>query len=78
MRRSLPPVPAGTNAEQRKGGERVTQQDEQAREIEALRDCLSKLSEASLRINENLDLDTVWGGSLTARSLKGAAWRHHL
>ncbi len=51
----------------------MTQQDEQAREIEALRDRLSKLSEASLRINENLDLDAVLGGVLdSARSLTGA------
>ena len=33
--------------------------DEHGLEMEALRDRLSRLSEASLRINESLDLDTV-------------------
>ena len=35
----------------------MTQQDERDREIAALRDRLSRLSEASLRINESLHLD---------------------
>ena len=34
------------------------------REIEALRERLSRLSEASLRINESLDLDSVLQGVL--------------
>ena len=38
--------------------------DELARENEALRDRLSKLSEASLRINENLEFETVLQGIL--------------
>ncbi len=39
-------------------------------EVEALRDRLSRLSEASLRINQSLDLDTVLEGVLdSARSL---------
>ena len=33
--------------------------DQRDREIEALRERLSRLSEASLRINESLDFDTV-------------------
>ena len=36
--------------------------DDRDQQIEALRNRLSKLSEASLRINESLDLDTVWLG----------------
>ena len=37
-----------------------------ARENEALRQRLSRLSEASLRINESLDFGTVLRGSWTA------------
>ena len=37
--------------------------DELEREIAALRDRLSRLSEASLRINESLDFETVFAGS---------------
>ena len=49
--------------------------DERDREIEALRDRLSRLSEASLRINESLDLDTVLQGVLdSARSLTDARY----
>ena len=45
------------------------------REIEALQDRLSRLSEASLRINESLDLDSVLQGVLdSARSLTGARY----
>ena len=45
-------------------------------EIAALRDRLSRLSEASLRINESLDLDTVLQGVLdSACSLSGAPLR---
>ena len=44
-------------------------------EIETLRDRLSKLSEASLRINESLDFDTVLAGVLaSACSLTGARY----
>ena len=44
-------------------------------EIQGLRDRLSRLSEASLRINESLDLDTVLQGVLdSARSLTGASY----
>ncbi len=47
--------------------------DKQDREIQALRARLSKLSEASLRINESLDFDTVIQGVLdSARALTGA------
>ena len=45
------------------------------REVEALRERLSRLSEASLRINESLEFDTVLQGVLdSARPLAGA-WR---
>ena len=45
------------------------------REIEALRERLSRLSEASLRINESLDLNSVLQGVLdSARSLTGASY----
>ena len=43
--------------------------DERDREIAALRDRLSRLSEASLRISEGLDLDTCFRGSWTAPAL---------
>ena len=53
----------------------MNQSDERDREIEALRDRLSRLSEASLRINESLDLDTVLQGVLdSARSLTDARY----
>ena len=49
--------------------------DELARENEALRDRLSRLSEASLRINESLDFETVLQGALdSACSLTGARY----
>ena len=45
------------------------------RENEALRERLTRLSEASLRINESLDFDTVLQGVLdSARSLTGARY----
>ena len=48
---------------------------ELARENEALRERLSRLSEASLRINESLDFETVLQGVLdSARSLTGARY----
>ena len=48
---------------------------ERERENEALRDRLSRLSQASLRINESLDFDTVLQGVLdSARSLTGARY----
>ena len=53
----------------------MNQSDERDREIKALRDRLSRLSEASLRINESLDLDTVLQGVLdSARSLTDARY----
>ena len=49
--------------------------DDLAQENEALRDRLSRLSEASLRINQSLDLDAVLQGVLdSARSLTGARY----
>ena len=53
----------------------MDQSDELTREIRALRERLSRLSEASLRINESLDFDTVLQGVLdSARSLTGARY----
>ena len=49
--------------------------EEREREIAALRDRLSRLSQASLRINESLDFETVLQGVLdSARSLTGARY----
>ena len=49
--------------------------DELAQENEALRERLSRLSEASLRINESLDFETVLQGVLdSARSLTGSRY----
>ena len=49
--------------------------NERDREVEELRDRLSRLSEASLRISESLDFDTVLQGVLdSARSLTGARY----
>ena len=49
--------------------------DERDQQIEALRNRLTKLSEASIRINESLDLDTILKGILdSARSLTDARY----
>ena len=49
--------------------------EEREREIAALRDRLSRLSQASLRINESLDFETVLQGVLdSARSLTDARY----
>ena len=53
----------------------MNQSDERDRENKALRERLSRLSEASLRINESLDFDTVLQGVLdSARSLTAARY----
>ena len=53
----------------------MEQADEPQREIAELRDRLSRLSQASLRINESLDFDTVLQGVLdSACSLTGARY----
>ena len=53
----------------------MEQADDQAREIAELRDRLSRLSQASLRINESLDFDTVLQGVLdSACSLTGVRY----
>ena len=53
----------------------MTRVEELACEIEALRERLSRLSKASLRINESLDFDTVLQGVLdSACSLTGARY----
>ena len=53
----------------------MEQADDQAREIAELRDRLSRLSQASLRINESLDFDTVLQGVLdSACSLTGSRY----
>ncbi len=57
------------------GSGRMDRADELERENEALRERLSRLSEASLRINESLDFETVLQGVLdSARSLTGARY----
>ena len=49
--------------------------DEYVRDMEALRERLSRLNEANHRINESLDFDTVLQGVLdSARSLTGALY----
>ena len=56
----------------------MDRQDDQAREIAELRDRLSRLSQASLRINESIDFDTVLQGVLdSACSLTGARYGGH-
>ncbi len=53
----------------------MKQADELLLEIDGLRDRLSRLSAASLRINESLDLETVLGEVLeSARTLTGARY----
>ncbi|MCY3690726.1 MAG: hypothetical protein OXH30_01810, partial [Chloroflexi bacterium] len=53
----------------------MAQPDQRDREIAALRERLSLLSEASLRINESLDVDAVMQGVLdSACSLTGARY----
>ena len=47
------------------GGNELNQPDELMRENEALRERLARFSEASLRITEDLDFDTVMQGSWT-------------
>ncbi len=53
----------------------MDRKDDQLQENQALRERLSRLSEASLRINESLDFDTVLQGVLdSARSLTDAMY----
>ncbi len=53
----------------------MTQPDGRDQQIAALRERLSRLSDASLRINESLDLDAVLQGVLdSARALTGARY----
>ena len=53
----------------------MTQPDMRGQEIRALRERLSRLSEASLRITEDLDFNSVLQGALdSARSLTGARY----
>ena len=55
------------------GGEKLRNPDDLSHENQALRERLSKLSEASIRITEDLDLDIVLQGVVDgARSLTGA------
>ena len=54
-------------------GDDLSNSDELLREIDRLRDCMSRLSAASLRINASLDLDTVLGEVVEgARVLTGS------
>ena len=67
------PGPSGRGRTQSSRGEKLKNADERDRQIAALRERLSKLSEASLRITEDLDLDIVLQGVVdAARSLTGA------
>ncbi len=55
--------------------DRLTQPDERDRQIAALRDRLSRLSRASLRINESLDFEAALQGVLDgAHSVTGAVY----
>ena len=57
------------------GGETLTKTDPHDPQVAILRDRLSRLSEASLRINESLDLDSVLQQVVaSARSLTGARY----
>ena len=57
------------------GDSELEPRDDLIREIEALRERLSRLGEAGLRINEDLDFSTVLQGVLdSARSLTGARY----
>ena len=57
------------------GGRGMSNAGEMARENQALRQRLSRLSQASLRISESLDFDNVLQGVLdSARSLAGARY----
>ena len=56
-------------------GDRLNRPDARDRQITELRERLSRLSEASLRINQSLDFDNVLQGVLdSARSLTGARY----
>ena len=51
----------------------MNREDDLLRELEALRERLSRLSQASLRINESLDYDSVLQGVVdSACALTGA------
>jgi len=57
------------------GGDNLEQPDERDRRIRELEERLSRLGEAGLRINEDLDMGTVLQGVLdSARSLTGARY----
>ena len=65
--------PEGSDPDEKRG--KMKRPDELTREIEALRNRLSRLSQASLHINESLDFDTVLQGVLdSACSLTGARY----
>ena len=69
--RAVQPVAARWSPE----GRNMAQSDCRDREIEALRERLSRLSQASRRINESLDFDQVLQGVLdSARSLTSARY----
>ena len=60
---------------EKRQGDKLTQSDMRDQEIQELRDRLSRLSEASLRITEDLDFNSVLQGVLdSARSLTGARY----
>ncbi len=64
---------AARGGRNRIGGVELTKADEPGGEIQALRERLSKLSAASLRISESLDVNTVLREVVeSARALTGA------
>ena len=67
---------AGTNGlPQPSRGLRMTRENELLRELDALRERLARLSEASLQINESLEIDTVLQGVVdSARTLANARY----
>ena len=72
---SEPQAPRPMGRQPSKRGGRLTKPDARDRQIEALQDRLSKLCEASRRINESLDLDAVLQGVLdSARSLTNSEY----
>ena len=71
----LPNVERETTCTDSRRGGQLTQDNPRERENLALRERLSRLTEASLRINESLDLDTVLQGALdSVRTLTGARY----
>ena len=72
---ATPDAPMTPDFPHPEGGQELKNADQRDRQIEALRNRLSRLCRACLRINESLDLDTVLQGVLdSARSLTDAQY----